>query len=201
MKSFIKVLVNVLTISRIIFSLLLIFFIKLSDITFLILIAILLLTDQIDGVLARKFKVQTLFGAIMDSIADKVLCITLLVPLIKLDIGDSTGVLMLFGELLILFINIIATLYGRKTSVSMIGKIKMWILSVSIVIGYTVKFDYIPILLFNISSIITFIVQLVVSFNYIKSLASQKKIKKVSDFKKDIKNLFNTDYYMNVYNS
>ena len=135
----------------------------------------------------------------MDTLADKILCITLLTFLIE--VGDKVkfGLLLLIGEILILLINTVATFLGRKTMVSMTGKIKMWLLSVSIVIGYLVKFNYIDISLFSISSSITFVVQLFVAISYFKYIIGQKTVKKVNDFKLDIKNLFNTDYYLKNY--
>ena len=200
MQKVVKIFVNLLTLSRIFFSIALIFIGNvLSSFEFLIFVALFFLTDQIDGFFARKYRVQTLFGAIMDTLADKILCITLLTFLIE--VGDKVkfGLLLLIGEILILLINTVATFLGRKTMVSMTGKIKMWLLSVSIVIGYLVKFNYIDISLFSISSSITFVVQLFVAISYFKYIIGQKTVKKVNDFKLDIKNLFNTDYYLKNY--
>ena len=200
MQKVVKIFVNLLTLSRIFFSVALIFIGNvLSSIEFLIFVAVFFLTDQIDGFLARKYHVQTLFGAIMDTLADKILCITLLTFLI--DIGDKIkfGILLLIGEIIILLINTFATFLGRKTMVNMTGKVKMWLLSVSIVIGYLVKFNYVDMILFCISSSITFVIQLIVAVSYFKYIIGQKTVKKVNDFKVDIKNLFNTDYYLKNY--
>ena len=68
-----KVFVNGLTLSRIIGTLLLpVLFTYCSPIITLTVIAILLSTDFFDGLLARKFKVQSLFGQVADQVADKV---------------------------------------------------------------------------------------------------------------------------------
>ena len=75
-----KVFVNLITISRIIFAIPLFFIMdKIGSRKLMCVIACFLLTDQLDGFLARKFHVQSLFGAAMDTLADKVLCLTLLI--------------------------------------------------------------------------------------------------------------------------
>ena len=74
-----KVFVNGLTLSRIFGTLLLpILFKFCSPLVTLVVIAILLSTDFFDGMLARKFKVQSIFGQIADQVADKVFGIVLL---------------------------------------------------------------------------------------------------------------------------
>ena len=150
MKKVVKIFVNLLTISRIIFSIFLIFnFQKISETLFLILVILLFLTDHIDGILARKFKVQTLFGAIMDTVADKVLSITLIIPFINISNIENLGFLLLIGEILILLTNTIATFLHKKTTVTFLGKAKMWFLASSIIIGYISKFGYISVNIFN----------------------------------------------------
>lgn len=195
MKKLIKIFVNLLTISRIIFSIFLIFnATKLSNITFLIIVAILFLTDQLDGFLARKYKVQTLFGAVMDTVADKILCITLIIPLI---LGNRISLIILIGELAIGLTNLIAVLNKRKTTVSFIGKVKMWLLSISIIVGYLVSFGYTPKIIFNISCVITFVIQLYVLIKYILLLKGRERIGNSNisiEFK--LEKLFDTDYYL-----
>ena len=76
----VKVLVNFLTVFRCFFTFAMPFlFDKISYTTFIYIVIALYATDWFDGFLARKFGVQTLFGSIMDTIADKVLCIILIV--------------------------------------------------------------------------------------------------------------------------
>ena len=195
MKKLIKIFVNLLTISRIIFSIFLIFnATKLSNITFLMIVAILFLTDQLDGFLARKYKVQTLFGAVMDTVADKILCITLIIPLI---LGNRISLIILIGELAIGLTNLIAVLNKRKTTVSFIGKVKMWLLSISIIVGYLVSFGYTPKIIFNISCVITFVIQLYVLIKYILLLKGRERIGNSNisiEFK--LEKLFDTDYYL-----
>ena len=67
----IKIFVNTLTVFRCIFTSAMPFLIdKVSNITFLIIIAALFFTDCLDGFISRTCKVQTLFGSMMDTIAD-----------------------------------------------------------------------------------------------------------------------------------
>ena len=199
MKRIMKIFVNLLTISRIIFSIyLLINTNKISDITFLTLVAVLFFTDSLDGILARKFNVQTLFGAVMDFVADKILCITLIFPFILERSDSNLGFLLLLGELLIVFTNVIASLNKKRVFVSMIGKIKMWLLSITIIIGYIYRFGYISPIVFNICSIITFIVQILVAGKYMKNIGDKNLLKKSRDYKNDLKNLFNTEYFLSI---
>ena len=77
-----KVFVNSLTISRIIGTLIFPFIWNTNNAILIIFyVAILLFTDCLDGVLARKCHVQTFFGSIMDSIADKTLGVVLVLVL------------------------------------------------------------------------------------------------------------------------
>jgi len=68
----IKRIPNLITIGRIICSVLLIFF-KSISIEFYVIYLIAILSDMIDGFLARKFKVTSLLGSKLDSIADFIL--------------------------------------------------------------------------------------------------------------------------------
>lgn len=100
-----KIFVNLITTLRFVYTIFLpILKVKLDKEVFIVNIVILFLTDTIDGFLARKLKVQTLFGSIMDTIADKTLTIILLVILL-----DSMKMLslILILEILIAFTNCI----------------------------------------------------------------------------------------------
>ena len=69
-----KLLVNLITASRLLFTVILMIIYKsIPNYWFLILIAIIFSTDFIDGKLARKFHVETFFGSLMDTMADKIL--------------------------------------------------------------------------------------------------------------------------------
>lgn len=78
----IKRIPNLITIGRIIFSVLLVF-VKPFSIEFYIIYLIAILSDMIDGFLARKFKVTSLFGSKLDSIADFILFLVIWTSIIS----------------------------------------------------------------------------------------------------------------------
>ena len=74
-----KIFVNLITTTRFMYTLILpILQSRMSNTSFIINLIILFLTDTVDGFLARKFKVQTFYGSIMDTIADKTLSLSLI---------------------------------------------------------------------------------------------------------------------------
>lgn len=195
-----KVIVNLITTIRFAYTLILpILRARISDLSFIINIIVLFLTDSIDGILARKYKVQTMYGSLMDTIADKTLCIVLMLLLIpKMNIVIA----MLIGEILIACINIFAIMQGKKTKSSLIGKTKMWVISITIVLSYMYYFNIIGYNIAFISVCITIIAQVVAMIDYINSLRKQKsnsktihKIKNIQDLKYV---LFNTEYYLST---
>lgn len=128
-----KIFVNVLTLLRI-FGTLFLPFIWATHIIPLIItyVVILLATDSFDGFLARKFHVQTLFGQIADTIADKILGIVLLIIAAN---SEKLFLTILVLELLIALINTLAFFGSLKVQSSFLGKCKTWILSIAIVFG------------------------------------------------------------------
>ena len=197
-----KVFVNVITTLRFLYSLFLpILKFNVSDTAFFINILVLFLTDWVDGFLARKFKVQTLYGCLMDTVADKILTIILILLLIKHPVNMLSMVLI--GEIIISCINVLGTIQGKKVSSSLQGKIKMWLLSVTILLAYLNSFDIISANVVTISSIITFIMQIFVNIGYIQNLRNQKSVKKEQKIKiKNLKDLeyvlFSTQFYTNT---
>ncbi len=195
-----KIFVNLITTFRFGFTLILpILKTKISNVFFIINIIALFLTDSIDGILARKFKVQTLYGSMMDTVADKTLSIVLLLMLVKkVDILS----IVLLCEILIAIINIVGMAIGKKTQSSLLGKAKMWVLSITIVLSYMNLFNIIDYSIVIFSSVITIIMQIFVTMDYIKSLIKQKG---VVNKKQPIKNiqelryiLFDTKYYIST---
>ena len=84
MRNSIKFFVNLLTTLRFLsIIVLIIIFKKVSHRLFILTISLLFLTDFIDGKLARKYKVQTIYGSNMDTIADKALSIGLIILLLQ----------------------------------------------------------------------------------------------------------------------
>ena len=195
-----KIFVNLITTARFAFALVLpIIKSKISNITFVISIIVLFLTDSIDGVLSRKHKVQTLYGSIMDTIADKTLSIVLLLVLIpKMNILAF----VLLAEVIIAIINVSAMIKGKKTKSSLIGKAKMWFLSATIVLSYMHYFNILNYNVVLISASITIPMQIATISNYIKALKSQisnsNPIYKIKNLKELKYRLFNTEYYLST---
>lgn len=193
-----KTIVNLITTIRFVYTLFLPFLeSNISNTAFIINIVVLFSTDLIDGFLARKFRVQTLYGSLMDTVADKALSITLLLILIK---KINIVSIMLMGEIIIACINTFSLIKGKKTRSRLLGKIKMWFISATITLGYMNYFDIIGYTFVIVGTILTFIMQVITTIDYIIKLRMQKvgakPIYKAED-KKELKHiLFNTEYYL-----
>lgn len=133
-----KKFVNFLTILRIIATLILPFiWYSFNAWVILVFVSLILLTDFFDGFLARTFHVQSLFGSVADTIADKIFGVIML--LIVANFYSFYYALVAF-ELIIAGINIFAALRGAKTYASFLGRFKMWLLGFSTVFGLIVIF-------------------------------------------------------------
>lgn len=196
-----KVFVNFITTFRFLYTLILpLLEQKISNVAFLINIIVLFLTDSIDGILARRFKVQTLYGSIMDTIADKGLSIILMILLLG-KIKILYAVLIL--EIIIAVISIYGIAKGNNIKSSMIGKFKMWLLSITIVFGFMNYFNTTKAELVYISAILTLIAQVLTIIGYAKILITNsnklKQLHKVGNVN-DLKYiLFDTDYYISTF--
>lgn len=209
-----KKIVNILTFIRIVATLFLPlvwhFFKPLHVIIF---VSIVLLTDCLDGFLARKFHVMSLFGSLLDAIADKIFGIVLL--LIVATINPMFYLLVIL-EMFIAIINILAAVRGATTKSTFLGKIKMWVLGISIVsclvfyfkgIGY-LNID-IPFIMDNIEAIVDACLymacgsEVIVIADYLKHFIvelNNKNIKikyNIKERQELIHVLFDTEYYVN----
>jgi CDP-diacylglycerol--glycerol-3-phosphate 3-phosphatidyltransferase len=197
MKKNIKILVNFITTFRLIgaFILMCIFHL-ISKKVFFILLLFLFATDFIDGFLARKYHVETFYGSLMDTLADKTLNICLIVPLLS-KIPFISIVLIL--EVIIMFTNLIGKLKGKKISTEYIGKVKMWFVAFTIILGYFHYFNILKIIYVDITILVTSIIQIATITHYIIYFKKQKSTKKYFQFKNKkefLKALFDTDYYL-----
>lgn len=91
------------------------------------------LTDFFDGVIARNFDASSKYGALLDTIADKLLSLFLVCALAPT--FPFFAIAILVEEALIVSTNIIARLKGIETKSSQMGKVKTWILSVATISG------------------------------------------------------------------
>lgn len=94
------------------------------------------LTDFIDGFLARKWKVCTFFGALLDSIADKLLIYTIILLLVFKYPLLYIPVFLL--EIVIVLISIKKSFNGYHIESSKMGKIKTAIVFIGIFLSYVV---------------------------------------------------------------
>ena len=133
-----KILVNAITMTRVIGTFLMPFVSSAFTAEKLTAyIILLLLTDSIDGIMARRLKVSTLFGALLDTLADKLLSIATLIVLAKI---YPIMYLPLITEVLITLINVIFGTKGAHVESSMLGKAKEWVLGICIVLGFITTF-------------------------------------------------------------
>lgn len=194
-----KIFVNLITTSRFLYTIILPFLqMYISNTAFIINLIVLFLTDTVDGFLARKFKVQTFYGSLMDTIADKMLCIVLLVILMN---HNHLLAILLVGEVLIALLNSFEMARRKRTKSIMVGKIKMWILAITIVAGYLNYFNVLSLEIVNVLCGITIIAQILTFLCYVKYLELQehelREKPKISSCK-DLKYiLFDTDFYLN----
>ena len=135
-----KILVNGLTLLRLLATFLLPVVWKLfSPSKILIFVICILLTDFFDGFLARKYNVSTLLGSILDCFADKLFGIAIILVIATY---YKSFYIVLLMELIIASINVIAAFRGAKTASSMLGRAKMWVLGLAIVISMISIFKY-----------------------------------------------------------
>lgn len=209
-----KIFVNILTMIRIIATFVLpALWESLNPLDIIIIVMLIFITDFFDGKLARLFNVSTLFGKAMDAIADKLFGIAMLIIVAKyLPMFYIIAIL----ELIIGLIILKAVLMGVNTKSSFLGKIKTWLIGISIVLGLIIIFkeditiySYFSFIEANnnlmilisvaITSIIDFLVLISYSKKIIKELKQNREIKKTKE--KDSKGLwqklFDTEYYNN----
>ncbi|MCI8467412.1 MAG: HDIG domain-containing protein [Bacilli bacterium] len=176
MKQFRKYIPNLLTVSRIILTPLIVYLGLTNHIKILIVVAMLVaLTDYFDGLFARKWQITSELGAKLDAISDKVLAIGLLIILIY---KNHAFFYVLILECLIAFLNLY--FYFRRGVVNslLIGKIKTWIIFSTIVIGlFDLIFTHwnIPI---NYFVYFTVFMQICSLLSYISSYIDSKTKKK-----------------------
>ncbi len=161
----------------------------------IIILGILFLTDYIDGFLARKLKVTSLFGSLADAAADKLLAIAALLVITK---NHPIMIFPVITEIIIVIINIIKTLKGDIIESIKIGKIKTGILSSVIIlsmINIFIKKDILNII--PILSIIAGLFGIITAYKYVTNKTRNKKIKSIKlKNKKELKHImFDTEYY------
>lgn len=132
-------LVNFITMLRVIGAILLIP-ISINHGFFALAVVIILFvsTDWIDGLLARKLNTSTFFGAIFDSISDKVFSFVILSILA---LKYHPMIIALILELMILLTNSNAAAKGNNTHSTILGKVKTFFVATSVILSY-ILLDY-----------------------------------------------------------
>lgn len=214
-----KVFVNLLTLIRLLATFILPIVWKLfTPFWILVFVALILFTDFLDGFLARRFKVSTLLGSILDCFADKLFGIAIILIIATY---YKSFYLVLMMELFIALINIVAAFRGAKTKSSLLGRAKMWVLGLAIIMGMVSIFKYNLLNFIKIEVICDWLVyffeyedtvvlfgaaitvgsQIMVAVDYLidisKDLKNNKKVK--YDFKSNkeiLSILVDSDYYL-----
>ncbi len=170
----IKFIPNILTSIRIISIPFIVTLFTLDRIDLAIIIAFFTaITDCFDGYIARKFNVQSEFGAKLDAVSDKFFAIGLL---ITLSIKFPILLISLILEIIISMINLYLHFKYKKTKSLLIGKIKTWFLFLNVIMGFISCFNSNFILIMNIILIITITLQIISIIFYIINGYKQKEV-------------------------
>lgn len=129
--------VNLLTLLRIIGTLVLVpIYNVYGGIKVGIFSALCYLTDSLDGTLARKWKVSTFFGSLFDGISDKLLTI---VNFIILYLITPYAIIPIIFEIITVILQLVKFNKNYNIKSNIIGKIKIWILAISLFIMFIVS--------------------------------------------------------------
>lgn len=198
MPRFKKNLPNILTLSRIIITPLIIYLGLTQQYISLFLTAVFIaFTDFLDGYFARKWQVVSSLGAKLDTIADKVLAFSLLIVLI---FQKKIFIIIFILESFIALLNIY---YFYKTKIVeslLIGKIKTWIIFIAILLGLLKIFFPQINLSLNIFVVLTIVLQILCLFkytlNYFKNKNLKKNAKKDQEYLKIVKKILESPEFL-----
>lgn len=171
-KPFIYKLPSIITSVRLITTILIpIFFILGLPIVAIALAGIGSISDAIDGKLARKFNASSNFGAKLDAMCDKLFIFSLGISLITLlpVLSKILVSIMLINEANITRINMSKVFVHKKVKTTQIGRIKMVVLCISLLLGFISSL--LPIS--NIPTIISLITTIGLQLSTIKSYKEQ----------------------------
>ncbi len=141
-----------------------------------IIIAISAFTDCIDGWFARKYNVVSEFGALLDTICDKLFTVCVILPIYSL--SKERFLIVLFFEVLISIINMYSKFKGNNPKSSLIGKAKTVVLDVSVVLCYLSYLIAINKEIIHFALYLTMFMQIITIIGYIKEYISQLKLSK-----------------------
>ena len=132
--------------------------------------------DYFDGFFARKWESTSALGMTLDAIADKIFAISLLILLI---IKNPSFFYVLVFECFIALLNIYFFIKKKISASLLVGKIKTWIICITIIIGFIgLAIPYLSNLV-NIVIIITVLLQITTLIGYVIYWQQQKKSKDI----------------------
>ncbi len=109
-------------------------------------------TDSIDGILARKLHASTFFGALFDGLADKLFTI---INFIVLFLITPYAIIPIIFEILTMLVLFIKYQKNLNVKSNIIGKSKIWVLAISLVITFLISdINNIPFLPINFKDFI-----------------------------------------------
>ena len=161
---------NLITLSRFFLSLYLFFNFSSNDFspfTLIVLIAVIGLSDSLDGIVARRYNLVSKLGVILDPMTDRAVFIILLFWLSS-TVPSSVIYSVLIRELLVLLGSLYVLLTGKKINVSIkvkIGTVALFVLLCLFVLNNAI---YVPYL--NQLAIIVIIFYFYVAIEYLYNL-------------------------------
>ena len=203
-----KIIVNTLSMARIIGAILMpLFFNVLGMREIIIVLICLFITDTLDGFLARKWKVQTRGGALLDPLGDKLLAVSCIFSFIK---DQPLLLVVLLLDVAIATLNIYRALHGEEFKTSIVGKVKTWVLffTLALCAVNSLKPDFLATLNITISTSaimiamgITLALQVVTIAFYAKDSIRQRsfrisRLPKLNNFSTTLKRLFDEEAYL-----
>ena len=93
-------------------------------------------TDSIDGILARKWKASTFFGALFDSLADKMLTIA---NFILLYLITPYAIIPIIFEISVIIVQFYKYHKNINIKSNIIGKAKVWVLAICVVLTFFIS--------------------------------------------------------------
>lgn len=193
--------INILTLVRVIGTIILIPVYKTYGGMFVgILSLICYMTDSIDGILARHWNVSTFFGSLFDGVADKLFTI---INFVVLFLITPYALIPILFEMAIVLIQFIKFSCNLNVQSNIIGKSKVWILAMCVVLTFLVSdINSVSFLslefrttILNISDgtlylwllLPAIIMELLTFISYVLEIFAPKKIKILNKGKKELK--------------
>lgn len=144
-----------------------------------IIILLSAITDSFDGWYARKNGYVSEFGAVLDTICDKIFTFCIILPIVK--VSPYLLIAILIMEIMIGILNSYVHLKGSSNKSSILGKIKTAVLYITIVLCYLSLLLNFNKLIIISCLIISIILQVIAFLDYLfRSIMKRKSMKNKS---------------------